>query len=158
MKKLLSILLAGMLSFGMVACGESKDTSKKDDTSKPAPTETKKEEPKKEEKKEPIEAFKEELKKAGLNIGENSDVFFEMVGATSGQKIKVNDQLLEIYYYDESKLTEEGKKLFEQAKKGNIDMSGINLPVVYKNNFALARVSEHKDKDKILEVFNSFNY
>lgn len=51
MKKLLSILLVGMLSVGITACGNSKDTAKKDDTSTPAPTETKKEEPKKEEKK-----------------------------------------------------------------------------------------------------------
>lgn len=51
MKKILSILLVGMLSLGMVACGDSKDTAKKDDTSKPAPAETKKEEPKKEEPK-----------------------------------------------------------------------------------------------------------
>lgn len=62
-----------------------------------------------------------------------------MVGVTSRQKFKVNDEVIEVYYYDENELTEEGKKLFEQAKKGNINISGVNLLVIYKDNFALAR-------------------
>lgn len=138
--------------FGLVGCGTT--------ATKEEPKETVKEEVAKEEvaKKEPIDALKEEFKNKGFTIGENSTIAFEMMGATSGQKFKLNDGLIEIYYYDESKLTEEGKKLFEQVKNGSVNVSGFNVPVVYKNNFVIARVNDHKDKDKILEIFNSFKY
>ena len=153
MKKIFSILICGIMVFGLVGCGSTS-------TTKEEPIETAKEEVAKEEvtKKEPIEALKEEFKNKGFTIGKNSTIAYDMMGATSGQKFKLNDGLIEIYYYDESKLTEEGKKLFEQAKNGSVNVSGFNVPVVYKNNFVIARVNEHKYKDKILEIFNSFKY
>lgn len=147
MKRIASILLVGIMVLVLAGCGtNSTDAAGKDSIE----TET--------VKKEPLEALKDEFKKGGLAIGENQTVAFEMVGATAGQKFKINDELIEIYYYDESKLTEEGKKLFEQAKTGNISISGINISVIYKNNFVLARADNHKNKEKILEVFNNFKY
>ncbi|WP_206153060.1 hypothetical protein [Clostridium cadaveris] len=76
MKKLLSILLVGMLSVGMTACGNSKDTAKKDDTSTPAPTETKKEEPTREELNEKLkkEAVKADFVKLNGHSKENKDL------------------------------------------------------------------------------------
>lgn len=159
MKKILSILMVGLLSIGLVACFSKEDTARRgEDHNKSEVESIRKLDTRNEGKREPIEAFKEELKKNGLTIGENSEGFNDMVGATSRQKFKVNDEVIEVYYYDENELTEQGKKLFEQAQRGNINISEVNLSVIYKDNFALARISEHKNKDKILEVFSSFNY
>lgn len=76
MKRLLSILLIGMLSFGMVACGDSKDTAKKDDTDKPVATETKQEEPTREELNEKLkkEAVKADFVKLNGNSKDNKDL------------------------------------------------------------------------------------
>lgn len=53
-------------------------------------------------------------------------------------------------------LNEDGKKYVEQAKKGQISISGFNVPVKLKNNLMLIRYDEHSKKDKILEVFNNY--
>lgn len=157
MKKMLSFLLVGALSLSVLVGCSGKKEDKKDNDSKPAATDTKKEE-KKEEVKDTgnrLDKSKEELKKKGFKVGENEDIAFSMVGATNGYKFKVNDQLLELYIYEEGKLTDEGKEMFKQAKKGSISFSGINIKVDYINDFVVARLDEHKDKDKIIEVLKS---
>ncbi|HBI6899010.1 TPA: hypothetical protein K8N32_002759 [Clostridium perfringens] len=147
MKKILSIIITGILIASVfVGCGNEKKEQSTNNTNKV-------EENKNEN---PIEGFKTALEKAGLTVGKNETLAYEMVGATSGQKFKVNGELLEVYYYDESKLNDEGKKYLEEAKKGNMDVSGFSVPVVCKGDLVLARLDDHKDKDKIIEVLNSY--
>ncbi len=125
MKKVISILVAMLLSIGIVACGEKKEEPSNE------PTETKKEEVKKEEtkkeEKDPIETLKEKLTEAGVNIGESSTVEYRKIGATSGQKFKFNEEMLEVYYYDQDKMTIEDKKLFRQVNMGNLKTPETNL-------------------------------
>ncbi|NRZ88229.1 hypothetical protein DFR97_004004 [Clostridium beijerinckii] len=102
--------------------------------------------------------MKQEFVKAGFTVGDNKELAYSMLGATNGYKFDLNGSPIEIYYYDSKNLKEDDKKFYEQAKKGKIDMSGINVPVVLKNDIMIVRADEHKDKDKILEVFNNFKY
>lgn len=154
-KKVLSLILSVGMSVSLVACG-SKEEAPKEVNSKQVETQPAQQANTNEVKKNKLDSLKEEFKKAGFEVGENQTIAFEIINATNGYKFTLNGQLIEIYEYDQSKLSEEGKKTTEQAKKGSISMSGFNVPVKYKDGIMLIRYDEHKDKDKILEVFNSF--
>lgn len=155
MKKILTILTLGLALF-LVGCSSNKPEEIKPVVSAPVEAEAEEETKVEEVKKDPLDALKEEFKNKGFEVGENEIIAFEMMGATNGNKYKINGELIEVYTYDESKLTTEGKKQFEQAKNGSISMSGFNIEVSYINGFVLTRLSEHKDKDKIIEVVKNF--
>lgn len=108
--------------------------------------------------KSPLDLIKQEFVKSGFEVGENQELFYQMIGATSGYKFDLNGEPVEIYFYDEKNLSDEGKVYFEQAKNGSVDISGFTIPVTLKNNLVIARANDHKDKEKILEVFNNFKY
>ncbi|WP_338630668.1 hypothetical protein [Clostridium baratii] len=148
MKKILLVLMSCVLGISvLIGCTKKQDT------------ETKTKETLEENKLQgsPIDRLKEEFKKAGFKIGDNEMLAYDMIGATSGEKFKVNDQLIEVYYYDSSKLTEDGKKYLKEAETGSINFSGINIPVKYnKTGLVLARHDEHKEQEKIVKIFNSF--
>ncbi|MEG0577987.1 MAG: hypothetical protein RR500_09030 [Bacilli bacterium] len=150
MKKIIAILLSCILGATVfVGCGDKKETSKESDNQNVKVEE---------KQKNPIDELKNDFKKAGLKVGDNETLAFDMVGATSGEKFNVNGEPIEVYYYDKDKLNDEGKKYLEEAKKGSMSISGMNFPVTYnKLGLVLTRVNEHKDKTKILEVFNSFS-
>ncbi|KOA90880.1 hypothetical protein [Clostridium botulinum] len=112
---------------------------------------------KKEKNVSKLDGLKETFKNSGFKVGENEELAYAMLNATNGYKFKLNDKEIEIYEYDMKKLNEEGKKIVNQAKKGSISFSGLNIPVKFKNGLMIVRYDEHKDKDKILEIFNSYN-
>jgi hypothetical protein len=170
---LASIIIAGMM---FSACGKKesvKESTEIKETTTQASETTKQEEDKvedvkkeesenikendKEEVKTPLDSLKDEFVKSGFEIGENEELAFAMMGATNGYKYKINGQLAEFYIYEADKLTDEGKELFEQAKKGSVSMGGFNFKVDYVNGFVITRLDEHKDKDKIIEVVKNFN-
>ena len=143
--KIIAMLLSSLLVFVLVGCGSSdKDNVNKDNTQL---TE--------EVSKNKLDEFKEALKSKGYEVGDNEVVAYEMVGATNGYKFKVDGELIEIYEYDPSKLTDEGKEKLEEAKNGSINMSGISIPVKYNNNLVLVRSDEHSKGKEILDIFNS---
>lgn len=144
-KKIIAVALSSLLVFALVGCGSSnKDDVNKDNTQL---TE--------EASKNKLDEFKEALKAKGYEVGDNEVVAYEMLGATNGYKFNVDGELIEIYEYDPSKLTDDGKEKLEEAKKGSINMSGISIPVKYNNNLVLARSDEHSKGEEILEIFNS---
>ena len=155
MKKVISILVAMLLSIGIVACGEKKEEASNE------PTGTKKEEVKKEEtkkeEKDPIETLKEKLTEAGLNIGESSTVEYRKIGATSGQKFKINDEMVEVYYYDQDKMTIEDKKLLRQVTMENLKTPETNLFLgsINKSNFFYTYLKDHKNEDKLVQVIKT---
>lgn len=150
MKKIIAILLSCVLGATLlVGCGDKKDTVE----------ESKNQNVKAEESQEnPIEKLKSDFKKAGFKIGDNETLAYDMVGATTGEKFNLNGEPIEVYYYNKDKLNDEGKKCLDEAKKGSMSISGMNFPVTYnKSGLVLARANDHKDKAKILKVFNSFS-
>lgn len=161
-KRIFLLFIASIIGLNIIGCNNSKNEVKggNEVSSKTQEQNSNisKENDQSKEKKEPIEALKQAFLDNGFEVGENQPIAYEMLGATSGEKFTLDGELIEIYYYDELKLNDESRKLYEQAKLGNVDMSGINIHVIFKNNFALCRAEEHKEKDKILEVFNSFEY
>lgn len=144
-KKIIAMLLSSLLVFALVGCGSSdKDNINKDNTQFTEGV-----------SKNKLDEFKETLKAKGHEVGDNEVVAYEMIGATNGYKFKVDGELIEIYEYDSSKLTDEGKEKLEEAKNGSINMSGISIPVKYNNNLVLVRSDEHSKGKEILDIFNS---
>lgn len=145
MKKIVSILVLLTLLLGAtIGC------TKKEEAKQNVP------EKKQEEVKPNLDRLKEEFKKEGLEVGDNENVAFDMLGANNGYKFKLNGELIEIYEYNLNALSENGNKFVEQAKNGSVTMSGFNIPVKYNDGIMITRYDEHKDKDKILEIFNKF--
>ena len=144
-KKVIAILLSVLLVFTLVGCGsDKKEETDKNDTHVTEQT-----------NKNKLDKFKEELKAKGHDVGENETLAYDMLGATNGYKFKVDGELIEIYEYDEKKLSEDGKKKLEEAKKGSINMSGINVPVKYNNYLVLARSEKHSKASEIVDIFNN---
>lgn len=172
--KLIIILLIGAISTSLIACGSTSNKTIKDNDKTVEDTnqkeskevdntkieEIKDEDTKSEENKSknPLDQLKEEFKNKGFEVGENQELMYSMLGATNGYKFTLNGELIEIYYYDSKNLTDEQKSKYEQAKNGSVDMGGLNVPIVFKDDLALGRLENHPEKDKILEVFNNFKY
>lgn len=149
-KKLIASVLALFTIISLVGCGSTQTTASADTK------ETVRQESNK--NVNPLDGLKQEFVKAGFTVGNNKELAYSMLGAANGYKFDLNGSPIEIYYYDSKNLKEDDKKFYEQAKNGKIDMSGINVPVVFKNDLMIVRADEHKDKDKVLEVFNNFKY
>lgn len=153
-KKFIASVLAAFTIISLVGCSNSSSAStsanadaKQENTTKPEAKNT-----------NPLDNLKKAFADAGLTVGENKELAYSMLGATNGYKFDVNGSPIEIYYYYSKNLNEDQKKFYDQAQKGRIDMGGINVAVVFKNDLAMTRIDEHPDKDKLLQVFNNFKY
>lgn len=56
------------------------------------------------------------LENAGMTVGADQGIFFEMVNADSGVKVPVSDVMVEIYSYNSSSAQAEGLKLLQETK------------------------------------------
>ena len=103
-----------------------------------------------------LDGLKEAFAEAGFKVGDNEIVAFEMLYADSGMKFTLDGELIEIYEYDMSSLSDEAKAVVDQAKGGSVDFSGFNIPVKFKEGIMLVRYDEHSQGEKIVDVFNQF--
>jgi hypothetical protein len=71
-------------------------------------------------------------------------------------KFNLDNELIEVYEYDMANLSEDIKILIEQAKKGNVNLFGFNIPVKFNDGLILVRYDEHSKANKIVEVFNNY--
>lgn len=133
MKKVLSMfLITTSMLFLLVGCGGAKS---KDVT---------------------MDSIKQSFADAGMTVGENEEVLYQMIGANNGAKFDINGDKVELYFFDNKDLSEEGKEYVEQAKKGSVSLFGADsIEVLFKDGFMLLNYNDHKDKDKIVETFNS---
>lgn len=147
-KKLIASLFISFAAISLVGCGNSQSVANSKETVKQEDTKS----------DNPLDDLKKSFADSGLNVGENKDLAYSMMGATNGYKFEINGKPIEIYYYDSKNLKDDQKKFYNQAKNGSVDIGGVNVSVVFKNDLVIVRVDKHPDKDKILEVFNNFKY
>lgn len=103
-----------------------------------------------------VEDFKEQLVKEGFTVGDNQLIAYEMVNANNGIKFELDGELIEVYEFDLNKLSNEAKETTKQAEQGSISMSGFNVPVKYNKGIMIARLDEHSQADKLIEILNSY--
>ena len=99
-----------------------------------------------------MKILKKALKKEKYELGEREEKMAEFIGAKEGFALSVNNKNIEIYQFEKN-----DKKLKEITKNKEFEIEGIaKIPVEVNGNFILI-ASEHPDKDKIIEIFNSFD-
>lgn len=103
-----------------------------------------------------LDELKQKFAEAGFEVGENQMVAYEMIYAKDGRKFTLDGELIEIYEYDLDNLSEEAKEVIEQAKQGSVNISGFNVPVIYKDGLMLMRHDEHSQGEKIIEIFKNY--
>ena len=103
-----------------------------------------------------LSGLKQSFKDAGFTVGNNEPVAYEMLSAKDGMKFKLDNELIEIYEYDMSNLSVDVKSMIDQAKQGNVNLLGFNIPVKFNAGLILVRYNEHSQADKIVEVFNNY--
>lgn len=154
--KALLLLLSMTIVIGLSGCGNKPVNTEKDaDTNKeqqnPVVAEQEKEGP-----VSRLDGLKQSFKDEGFNVGENEIIAFEIINASNGMKFTLDDELIEIYEYDMANLSDEAKVTVEQAQEGYIDLSGIKLPVKFKDGLLLARHDEHSQGEKIVKIFDEY--
>ena len=137
--------------FGLFGCGDKEEATSQTSIQ----TEAKEETTTKNKSENKIDKFIKALKDKGFTVGEKLDCWYQMIGANDGCKFEVNGERIEIYYYDPENLSEEGKKYFEQAKNGTIDMGGIKIKTLYSKDNVLINYEKHEKQSEIIEIFNN---
>lgn len=103
-----------------------------------------------------IDNLMDQFRKAGFAIGANEKIPFENLGAKNGYRVKVDNDVIDVYEFDMNNLSAEGKKVTDEAKKGTVNISGTRTPVKFKNGIMLVGVDKHTNKEKISEIFDKF--
>ncbi len=146
-KKTITIILIMLfLLLLMTGCGGSPTGNETDETRGQEPGET----------VNRLDQLKSAYKNEGFDVGENKVIAFEMLYADKGMKFEIDGELIEIYEYDMSNLSDEANDIVEQAKSGSINFSGFNVPVKFKNGLMLVRYDEHSKGEEIVKVFENF--
>ena len=100
--------------------------------------------------------LKRAFKDAGFVVGENEILAYDMLHADAGMKFTLDEELVEVYEYDMSNLSDDASAMVEQAQGGSINFSGFNVPVKFKDGLMLVRYDEHSQGEKITKIFNEF--
>jgi hypothetical protein len=81
-----------------------------------------------------------------------------MIDAKDGFALDINGSQIELYLYDLNLADDDVKKFIKNARStGELNLLGTPVPVVMNGNVLLTGHDAHPDKDKIIEVFKSFN-
>lgn len=87
----------------------------------------------------------------GFTIGEEQEKVAEMIGATDGFGIELDESQVEFYIY-----ADDSSDLADIKENGEYDMEGFVMQAIANGNIVLMGHDEHPDEDKIVEVFNSY--
>lgn len=133
-KKIIAVLLIGLMAVSFAACG-----SNNSDSDKP--------------KENPItaEEFKTEIGNLGIKATEE-ETMFELVGAKSGYKLSADGKTLELYVFDKD------SEAYKNAEKdGKLTMeslgSDITENVKVANGYAIILPSDFPQYEKVLALF-----
>ncbi|MGX7419148.1 hypothetical protein ACWOFR_10165 [Carnobacterium gallinarum] len=96
--------------------------------------------------------FEKALTKEKLVVGERKSKMPEVIGAKEGFALPVNNKNIEVYQFEKG-----SEQLKEITKNKAFEIKGIaKIPVEVNGNYILIP-AEHPDKEKIIEIFNSFD-
>ena len=107
-----------------------------------------------------IEGFVKALETNGFRVSEVGKILSGMLGAEEGYKYTVNSRDIEIYRFDlnsKDPLTVENIKSAKESGTVRIPLKEGEhiMPVIMKGNIAVYGIDKHKDKEKILKIFDS---
>ena len=134
LKKIISVLLIGLMAVSFAACG-----SNNSDSDKP--------------KENPItaEEFKTEIGNLGIKATEE-ETMFELVGAKSGFKLSADGKTLELYVFDKD------RDAYKNAEKdGELTMESLGSDITENgkvaNGYAIILPGDFPQYEKVLALF-----
>lgn len=103
------------------------------------------------------QGFFDYLKTKGFNIGKEVKKEAAIIGADEGACFEVNGNQVEVYYFNQNKLSTLGKKNYDDAKQyGSFNVLD-NYPVkCVVNGDLIMLIPDGEDKDKIVDAFKSY--
>ncbi len=161
-KKIITVMIAGMLAFSATACGGSGDSSdtpqndsvqeeEEENATPEAEQQTAEEEPAEEPAETTLADLETYLLDQGVLSGEKTETAASMIGATSG--FKYADSNAEFYEYDEN--SDAYKTL---SSGGSVEIEGMSGYAVSATaiNGKYVLISSGDVSQELLDAFNSF--
>ncbi len=105
-----------------------------------------------------VEYFRAE----GLEVGERSPRFYDMMGAAAGFGVEIEGEEVELYLFDPETASPDMLESLEIAREtGKFDMMGFQMPAVINGNILMTGLEfgsfyQHPAKDEIIEIFMSY--
>ncbi len=142
MKKIMTILFAGLICLSLTGCGSENKTTidnKDNDTNISEDTNS----------LTSIDDFEKEVKNLGITYTK-TDMVATYINAESGIKLVNGDYKLEIYKFDSS------TDAYKNAEKNQkVTMEGFgDFDAIVKNGYALMIDDEFPKYDSVIEIFN----
>ena len=159
-KKIITVMIAGMLALSVTACGGSGDSSdapqndsvqEEENATPEAEQQTAEEEPAEEPAETTLADLETYLLDQGVLAGEKTETAASMIGATSG--FKYADSNAEFYEYDEN--SEAYKTL---SSGGSVEIEGMSGYAVSATaiNGKYVLISSGDVSQELIDAFNSF--
>lgn len=158
-KKIITVMIAGMLALSATACGESGDSSdapqndsvQEEEDATPEAEQQAEEEPAEEPTETTLADLETYLLDQGVLTGEKTETAASMIGATSG--FKYADSNAEFYEYDEK--SDAYKTL---SSGGSVEIEGMSGYAVSATaiNGKYVLISSGDVSQELLDAFNSF--
>jgi hypothetical protein len=98
------------------------------------------------------------LKDNGYTVGTPDTQLYQMIGAIDGIGVDVNDNGIELYKYDQSKIPDAMKENFEKAKTSEIfDEGDPKGSAIVNGNIMIVFPGPdvHPEKEKITKIFKA---
>jgi|GEM_PF-855685 len=105
-----------------------------------------------------LEYFSEQ----GLEVGERSPRFYDMMGAVAGFGVDIEGDEVELYLFDPETASPDLLESLETAREtGKFDMMGFQMPAAVNGNILMTGLEfgtfyQHPAKDEIIEIFMSY--
>lgn len=159
-KKIITVMIAGMLALSATACGESGDSSdapqndsvqEEEDATPEAEQQTAEEGPAEEPAGTTLADLETYLLDQGVLTGEKTETLASMIGATSG--FKYADSNAEFYEYDEN--SDAYKTL---SSGGSVEIEGMSGYAVSATsiNGKYVLIASGDISQELIDAFNSF--
>ena len=103
-----------------------------------------------------LAGFKAYLSDNGFTVGENEVMSFGAAFATDGMTFKVNGKNIGEMYYNPSKLEDGAEKLLEDATRGSVSISGMNVPVYRVGDYVITLLYNHPDAEAIKKAASAY--
>lgn len=107
-----------------------------------------------------INAFVDYLKKNGINVTSKESKSYQMVGAIDGTGLNVGDGQFEVYEYDTKNLKGNGKKYYNQAKNGSLEiMQGVKSNAIINKSLMMIAYNDDDDEAysaKLVKLFKKY--
>lgn len=95
------------------------------------------------------------FKQNGLKVDNVDVMMFQIIGASDGKRMNINNTEIEVYKFDSD---DKGQQtiLNDIEKTGTINVLNMKEPAIINGSFIIISYEDHPDKQKIIQLFKKF--